>query len=673
MRRSFIGIITAVAVTATLFGAFAAPASAGTWTVNAADVASDGDCDDVDCSLRDAIDEANANLVGTDTINLTAGPHIITQVGTDNLNAIGDFDTLVGSGSLVVQGAGMGLTTIDANGLDRVLELRSSTVIRDVAIVGGATTGEGGGIYSSAALTLERVRLADNTADANGGGLATSGAVSVTISNSILEDNSAVQAGGGLLNAGTTMTIDRSSISNNQTTSDPNGNAGGIWHSTGTLNVTNSTLHFNQANFGGGAVATSGGSTATFTNVTFEGNQADADGDGGFGPALWTQGTVTLRNSLLLDNVIDTTEATCSSQGGGTVNTNGNNLYDAQGLEGCSFSGTDILSATGGAGTYGDTMGGLTKVTPIDQDSPAVNAGNPAHCASLTTDQRGAPRTVGASCDIGAFEVGGYHDAAVTIGAAATTATIGGSVQLTGTWVNNGGTDPAIGTTMTMAIPAGTELLSAVSGNGISCGAAASVVTCTRASINSNESVNWNLTMRIDTVGSKAFTMSIAADGTDTSPSNNSATTTVSGAAPVVVTPPPPPAPAPVAPAVQVLDAGKLLPVKKGKFSIRVKCPAGVAGNSCDISMVFTTAKKYAKAKARKVTFTCSAKGVAAGTTRAVTCTIPKKALKALAKAPLKGTGRKAQRIVPVSVRATSKAIGGGAASVTTASLRLKL
>ncbi len=50
----------------------------------------DGSCN-ADCSLREAIDAANASQ-GPDTINIPAGTYTVTRSGIDSDNANGDFD-----------------------------------------------------------------------------------------------------------------------------------------------------------------------------------------------------------------------------------------------------------------------------------------------------------------------------------------------------------------------------------------------------------------------------------------------------------------------------------------------------------------------------------------------------------------------------------------------------
>ena len=76
-------------------------------------------------SLRDAISQANANP-GPDTINVPAGTYTLTIAGaSEDVNATGDLDV---TGPTTIIGAGSGSTIIDANGIDRVMDLQGGPV-----------------------------------------------------------------------------------------------------------------------------------------------------------------------------------------------------------------------------------------------------------------------------------------------------------------------------------------------------------------------------------------------------------------------------------------------------------------------------------------------------------------------------------------------------------------
>ena len=82
----------------------------------------DGSCD-ADCSLREAVVAANA-LDGIQDVQLSAGIYELTLAGAgEDAAASGDLDA---TESIVISGAGANLSEIDANGLDRVLDLHGT-------------------------------------------------------------------------------------------------------------------------------------------------------------------------------------------------------------------------------------------------------------------------------------------------------------------------------------------------------------------------------------------------------------------------------------------------------------------------------------------------------------------------------------------------------------------
>src|SRR5215475_11815698 len=96
-----------------------APLGAAVFTVTKTADTADGACDS-DCSLREAITEANRNR-DTDVIVLPAGIYVLTQTGpNEDGNLTGDLDILH---PVILVGAGAGSTVIDGNGSDRVLDV----------------------------------------------------------------------------------------------------------------------------------------------------------------------------------------------------------------------------------------------------------------------------------------------------------------------------------------------------------------------------------------------------------------------------------------------------------------------------------------------------------------------------------------------------------------------
>src|SRR5262249_24926318 len=109
-----------------------------TQTADAGDVTpGDGACDaspisGVQCTLRAAIQEANALGGGPHTIPLPANHYTLTRTGTDDTALNGDLDI---TANVVIQGAGAATTIVQAcdadalptcTGIDRVFQVLSS-------------------------------------------------------------------------------------------------------------------------------------------------------------------------------------------------------------------------------------------------------------------------------------------------------------------------------------------------------------------------------------------------------------------------------------------------------------------------------------------------------------------------------------------------------------------
>ncbi len=120
------------------------------------------------------------------------------------------------------------------------------------------TSGSGGGILNNDGGRLEvtGTRIARNSASRAGGGIEDTSDESVVISNTDLSENTTGSTpgnGGGLHVTGSaTVTITDSDVKGNVAASE----GGGLWHGTGVMNVTNTSIKRNIAN---GTTATEGG------------------------------------------------------------------------------------------------------------------------------------------------------------------------------------------------------------------------------------------------------------------------------------------------------------------------------------------------------------------------------------------------------------------------------
>jgi Tol biopolymer transport system component len=328
-----------------------------------------------DCSLRDAINSANAHVSsggctgtpssGTTTIEVPQGTYGLTG------------GQLLISSDVKIVGGGARSTVIDGstNGGQRVLEISSGNVtIGGVTIEGGnetsgsgnANPGVGGGIWidNPASLTLEDSMVFDNAADFSGGGIDSDG--SLMILRSTIEGNSTGGFGAGIDDFGSS------------------------------LSITNSTITGNKAQGSGGGLYL--GSPGTFTNDTIANNGADVIGSGGVGGGIAVSssavaGATGLTNTLLAANLQQTTTVNCSDP---LVSHGGNLTDDAS----CGLGAGDHQNATPNLGAV-DTSG-PTDVLPLQSPSPAIDGGNAMGCPM--TDQRYVARPQGSGCDIGAYE-----------------------------------------------------------------------------------------------------------------------------------------------------------------------------------------------------------------------------------------------------------------------------
>ena len=219
----------------------------------------------------------------------------------------------------------------------------------------------GGGIWSSGSLTVTGSTVSGNTATGSGGGLYIAG--NLTVSNSAISGNSTTMNGGGIyrVNSGT-MVLTNSAINGNSA----GGSGGGIFGQNltvtggtinnnsarygggvfgGNLTVTGSTISANAAQLGGGGISSFG--ELTVTGATIEGNTAGGSGGGILG------GNVTMLTSAVTGN-----SATLS---GGGISSNGN---------------LTVTASTIGSNTAGSSGGGVHATGPLVLDASTIVANN---------------------------------------------------------------------------------------------------------------------------------------------------------------------------------------------------------------------------------------------------------------------------------------------------------
>jgi len=347
-------------------------AGAGTFEVTRTDDPLPDGCLIADCSLREAT-LAAAEAEGADEVALRAGPgpYELTQA---NLLAEGEDKGL--SGDLDVNGGGMKISrassrhaTIDANGLDRVLDVRADSELRlaRLTLTGGASPAAGGAIRADGNLSLKLVTVRASSAVGAGGALSLRGGTA-RVKGSTLNDNAAERGGAIAV--------------------EPDGR----------LIAINSTFAGNRSSGDGGAVHAEGSVQLNAVTVAYNTADLDADGTGAGGGLASETGGFVVENSLIASNLVGTgTRSDCT----GGFDSDGDNLLralDSAGCTGFDFAG-DVLIPRTLIGRLRDN-GGPTRTVGLKRRSPALDEAGVQ--SSPRRDQRDVRRDE--LPDIGAYE-----------------------------------------------------------------------------------------------------------------------------------------------------------------------------------------------------------------------------------------------------------------------------
>jgi CSLREA domain-containing protein len=327
-----------------------------------------------DCAVR------NSTTMHTGGAIYNAGQLKATRVALTGNSAMGDGGGIGGEGAnqLVQSTISGNLAASRGGGIAAVNAGTFNSTMDFTTISGNSAASEGSGIYldSYGQLTLSNSALSGNGGGLNGGGISVAPNATLYMSRSTISGNSAFGYGGGISNGGS-------------------------------LFASNCTISGNSVNQYGGGISNAG--TVNAYNVTIVFNQADSDADSiGVGAGIfnvYSNSTFNLRNSVIAGNYL--AGAPNFDDCNGSVGIYGNNRFSATG--GCSVSGPGSFSLVGSLAEFGvlKDNGGPTRTHALLPPSDLIDGA--AICTdqngvTLTTDQRGRPRSVGASCDIGAFE-----------------------------------------------------------------------------------------------------------------------------------------------------------------------------------------------------------------------------------------------------------------------------
>lgn len=393
MSSKFSGVVLVVAIAVCL----PAMVQAATITVN--DLNDNDTAGDGNCTLREAINNANSdNDTTSGDCTAGSGADTIAFIVSGTITLSSELPPASGFDALTIDGTGQNIVIsgndsvrIISVGLDPTLHVKKLTLANGNA----GTSQNGGAIKAEGTLTVENSIFSSNSAGVGG---AISG-INIIVTSCTFVGNTASN-GGAIISDGT-LTVNNSTFTGNIAFF---GGAIDNEQPSGTADITNSTFYGNGGSevVAGGAIYTGSGTTLTVINSTFSSNGAGG-AFFGFGGAIQNEsGTLNLLNTIIADS---TNGPDCVNVG--TLGTNENNLIE-DGSCSPAFSGDPKLQDL-------NNNGGSTETMALDSDSPAIDAGDNATCAAAPVnnlDQRGFVRPIDGSgdsvavCDIGAYEFG---------------------------------------------------------------------------------------------------------------------------------------------------------------------------------------------------------------------------------------------------------------------------
>jgi len=303
------------------------PNCAVNYTVTKEEDTNDGVCSNLDCSLREAVLNANS-CPGPHTITLPAGSYSLTIPGIDeDAGETGDLDI---TKNLTI--IGIGAPSINGN-IDRSFHIHSPAMVtldgiwlaNGTAILGGGLVNEGELYLSSFTCNYNSVEIPPGgMGDARGGCIFNAGDLTI-LGGQFLANTAGY--GGAIYNyENASLIIENSDFTGNE--ADHLG--GAIWNGLNAdLDITGASFRLNESDLHGGGIWTHGDLEGV--DLYFEDNQAAGNGGGVF---AWTDSFTTFTNTWFTLNTADL--------GGGLYNDNGMvHFYE---------SGLTANTATGGAG-----------------------------------------------------------------------------------------------------------------------------------------------------------------------------------------------------------------------------------------------------------------------------------------------------------------------------------
>jgi len=361
----------------------------------------------------------NRSTNGVGTIIFSSGSANVTISDTKVLGGSGRLAavSLHTSGTVVISGSEFSDNVSTAGGPALSLDPTAGATIENTVLrrnESGPSNGGGLFVASGGPITLTDVEATENSSK-SGGGMYVGGTGTVALTRVRAVNNRTTNGqGGGVYVTGSQVAITDSTIDGNVGTL-----GGGLFASTDTLTISNTTLSNNRAvvtGEGGGAYIENSTAVVTLTNVTVSGNVADEGG------GLNVEGTVAVNNATFADNAAGLGSALYVRGGTCTV---GSSIVTGSAASHCAgmvTSGDFNVDSNGTCGIAGPNdrsnvdpqlgpladNGGPTLTHLPAASSPAIDGGNPVGCPAA--DQRGQTRPTdgngdgSAVCDAGAVE-----------------------------------------------------------------------------------------------------------------------------------------------------------------------------------------------------------------------------------------------------------------------------
>lgn len=303
-------LLIPIALVGALLGVLTLPAGATASSLITVNTTEDELNTDGDCSLREAIEAANTNMMvddcpagspGQDTILLSNTTYDLSLGGGDeNNNQQDDFDIL---DTLIISGTG---ATISASGNSRIFHIDPintgvNLTLLDMTLTNGSRFEGGAILVAQGRVHLDNLTLINNQADDGGGGIYARGGA-VHMDNSRVVANGAPRYGGGIyIYHGLLEMENGSDVSNNTSLNE----GGGIYTYGGGAFIRDSTINDNESlTQSGGGIAVSVGAPGgtVIVNSVLDGNAAGANGGAVYGDKY---AGVVITNSLISNNSAD--------------------------------------------------------------------------------------------------------------------------------------------------------------------------------------------------------------------------------------------------------------------------------------------------------------------------------------------------------------------------------